>query len=53
MFVSLHQHLLDPSDDVEHSAYQPRVQTASSGSGKMLMHEKSCVIFIFYGNLAY
>ena len=27
-------HLSGPSDDVEHEAYRPRVQTASSGPSK-------------------
>ena len=46
MFVSLHLHLPGPSNDVEHSAYRPCVQTASSGPLQMLMLEKTCYPYI-------
>ena len=50
MVISLCQHLTVlpvPQEMFEHSAYQPRVQTASPGAWQMLMHEKPCVIPIF------
>ena len=42
MFASLHYHLPGPSDDVEHSAYPPRVQQHPRDR-QMLMHENTHV----------
>ena len=47
MFASLHYHLPGPSDDVEHSAYPPRVQQHPRDR-QMLMHENTHVWSLYF-----